>query len=221
MKVLGPLFPAVATVLLAIAVGGLRRPASGATTQTPAAPATVDHQVLQLNRQLEAVKSEYARMKSQVARAQAVLSYSTKYQIPADLAGAIYDAAQSEGIDPAIAFRLVKIESNFDGTARSPRGAIGYAQVRLATARQYLPELEERHLYRRDVNLTVGFRVLKDLLRRFDGNIDLALLAYNRGPGRVEQIIAEGGDPSNGYADQVLKRKKPALPPAPVIEPES
>ena len=33
----------------------------------------------------------------------------------------------------------------------------------------------------------------------------LALLAYNRGPARVAEILAQGGDPKNGYSDAVLK----------------
>jgi hypothetical protein len=44
----------------------------------------------------------------------------------------------------------------------------------------------------------------------------LALLAYNRGPGRVEQILAEGGDPGNGYSSAVLRTGKPAPVTAPM-----
>src|SRR3989454_5583892 len=40
-------------------------------------------------------------------------SYSTHYDIAADLSAAIYDIALAEGVDPALAFRLVKTESNF------------------------------------------------------------------------------------------------------------
>ena len=54
-------------------------------------------------------------------------------------------------------------------------------------------------------------RFLRDLTRRYDGDLELALVAYNRGPGRVEEILLNGGDPSNGYAEKVLTGTKHAV----------
>ena len=126
--------------------------------------------------------------------------------IPADLAASIYDIALSEGIDPALGFQLVKIESNFKPDARSSMGAIGYTQLQVATARFYEPGVTERALMKdREMNLRVGFRFLNDLLGKFDHDTHLALLAYNRGPAKVADILAQGGDPTNGYSDAVLK----------------
>jgi len=102
----------------------------------------------------------------------------------------------------------VKVESDFKLRATSFVGAIGYTQIRAATAKFYEPGLSPEQLYARDVNLRVGFRFLKDLLNRYDQNLELALLAYNRGPARVEQILAEGGNPSNGYERAVMKAVK-------------
>ncbi len=138
-------------------------------------------------------------------RAEAILGYSARYQIPADLATAIYDIALQEGIDPQLAFRLVKVESNFKLAARSNMNAIGFTQVQLATAKFYDASLDEKALYQRDVNLRIGFRFLNDLLKQYRHDYELALLAYNRGPSRVNQIVAEGGDPSNGYENAVLR----------------
>ena len=137
-------------------------------------------------------------------RAEAILGYSARYQIPADLATAIYDIALQEGIDPQLAFRLVKVESNFKPGAKSNMNAIGFTQVQLPTARFYDASLDEKALYERDVNLRIGFRFLNDLLKQYRHDYELALLAYNRGPGRVNQIVADGGDPSNGYENAVL-----------------
>ena len=86
---------------------------------------------------------------------------------------------------------------------------MGYTQLQLATARFYDRSLTEEKLLDRDTNLRLGFRFLKDLMGQFDGNMHLALLAYNRGPGKVAEILAEGGDPKNGYSDAVLKGYRP------------
>ena len=69
--------------------------------------------------------------------------------------------------------------------------------------------LDEKALYERDVNLRIGFRFLNDLLKQYRHDYELALLAYNRGPGRVNQIVADGGDPSNGYENAVLRGYQP------------
>ena len=96
------------------------------------------------------------------------MASSTKYQIPADLAASIYDIALSEGIDPALGFQLVKIESNFKANARSNMDAIGYTQLQVATARFYEPGVTEKALTGRELNLRIGFRFLNDLLDKFD-----------------------------------------------------
>ena len=170
--------------------------------------------------QLEAAKGETAVIKLQMERATAILENSSRYQIPADLSGAIYDIALSEGIDPSLGYQLVKIESQFNRKAKSPMQAFGYTQLQLATAKFYQPGISQKDLYERDTNLRLGFRFLNDLLARFDYDVHLALLAYNRGPARVDQILARGGNPANGYSDAVLKGFRPiAAPKAPPQRP--
>lgn len=138
-------------------------------------------------------------------RATAVMTYATRYGITNELSAAIYDAAHAEGIHPAIAYQLVKVESRFRREARSERGALGYTQVRLPTARMYDPGLTADALLERDTNLRLGFRFLRDQLRRFRGDLHLALVAYNRGPTLVDSLLTEGEDPGNGYPEAVLR----------------
>ena len=162
-----------------------------------------------LGDQLASARGEMDLMRIQLDRANAIIDNSARYQIPADLAASIYDVALSEGIDPALGFQLVKIESSFKADARSSMGAIGYTQLQVATARFYEPGVTERKLMTdRELNLRVGFRFLNDLLGKFDHNTHLALLAYNRGPAKVADILAQGGDPTNGYSDAVLEGYK-------------
>ncbi len=148
-------------------------------------------------------------------RATEVLRYSTRYRIPAELSAAIYDIAMDEGIHPGLGFQLVRVESRFQPAARSHKGAIGYTQIRLATAKAYLPELTEEHLENRDVNLRIGFRYMRDMLKRFKGNLDLALVAYNRGPTLVDSLITAGDDPANGYSALVRRGLSRAATTAP------
>lgn len=164
----------------------------------------------------DAASAEMRLVRAALERANTVHSYATRYRIDPELAGAIHDIAREEGIAPAMAFRLVQVESNFKRTARSTADAFGYTQVQLPTARHYDRNVTVTRLMERDVNLRLGFRYLRDLLAQFEGDMHLALLAYNRGPGRVEQILAEGGDPGNGYSSAVLRTGKPAPVSAPM-----
>jgi soluble lytic murein transglycosylase-like protein len=196
-------------VLLAVAVllgaiGGWTRRVRAADHKRPV-DNRVARQFVSLSDEAAAARGDAAVARVQLERAHAIIDYSGRYQIPADLAAAIYDIALSEGLDPALGFRLVKVESDFKRTARSHMAAMGYTQLQLATARFYDSTLTEARLLERDTNLRIGFRFLQDLLRQFDGDMNLALLAYNRGPGRGAEILAEGGDPKNGYDDAVLK----------------
>jgi len=171
----------------------------------------VARQMGSLSEQLEAARGENVVIKLQLERANVIMANSTRYKIPSDLAAAIYDIALSEGIDPALGYQLVKIESGFKSTARSRMDAFGFTQLQVATARFYQPGVTQRDLYDRDTNLRIGFRFLNDLLERFHYDVHLALLAYNRGPARVNDILAKGGNPANGYSDAVLKGFKPML----------
>ena len=142
---------------------------------------------------------------AQIDRLQRVAANSSRYAIPADLAERIEDIALAEGVDAHLAFGLVAIESEFNRRAVSPVGAVGYTQLMPSTARYFRPGLEREALFDRDTNLRLGFRFLRTLIEKYNGNVELALLAYNRGPDRVDAILREGGDPDNGYARAVLR----------------
>jgi soluble lytic murein transglycosylase-like protein len=53
-------------------------------------------------------------------------------------------------------------------------------------------------------NLRVGFKYLRKLLDTYGGNAELALVAYNRGPGVVDALLDQGFDPDNGYSELVM-----------------
>lgn len=158
-----------------------------------------------LRDQLGEAQGELEITRNQLARATKIIDFSSKYDIPADLAGAIYDIAMAEGIEPDLGFRLVKLESDFNERATSPVGAIGLTQVMPATARYFVKGATREKLYDRDTNLRVGFRYLRSLIREYKGDLKIALLVYNRGPVAVEAALDMGLDPANGYDRIVMK----------------
>jgi soluble lytic murein transglycosylase-like protein len=74
-----------------------------------------------------------------------------------------------------------------------------------STARFYVKGITAQHLYDPNVNLRVGFRYLRGLVRENHGDMKTALLVYNRGPVAVAKALAQGNNPSNGY-DRILTR---------------
>lgn len=142
---------------------------------------------------------------AQLERWHTIYAAARRYRIATELSAAIYDAAVAEDIDPALAYPLVRLESRFDEQALSHAGAVGLTQLMVPTARAYIPGVSREDLYDRDLNLTIGFRHLRSLIRTYRGNVQLALLVYNRGPEAVALDRELGIDPSNGYDRIVLK----------------
>jgi soluble lytic murein transglycosylase-like protein len=145
---------------------------------------------------------DYKQM--QIDRLDRIYRNSARYGIPADLAAAIEDVALAEKIKPELAFQLVSAESQFNPRAISPVGAVGYTQLMPETARLLSPGITRQKMFDRDTNLRLGFRFLRQLLEKYNGDMHLALLAYNRGPDRVDALVRSGVNPNNGYVQLVL-----------------
>lgn len=192
----------LAGALVVSSIGGWARHATADAQPSAETAAAVLEELHSLSQTLEATKGELTVARLQLERANAVIEYSAHYGIPADLSGSIYDIAQSEGVDPNLAFRLVRVESGFNPKAHSRAGALGLTQVLPSTARLYEPGLASSQLFDPSTNLRMGFRYLHDLLDRYD-NLERALLAYNRGPGKVQELLAAGVNPQNGYSHRV------------------
>lgn len=111
-------------------------------------------------------------------------------------------AAERHEVDPFLLAAVVEAESGFRPTAVSPRGAVGLMQVLPATG----ASLGTRNLTDPHANLDVGSRYLRRLLREYDGDLELALAAYNAGPAAVQRY---GGIPpfreTQEYVGKVLR----------------
>jgi soluble lytic murein transglycosylase-like protein len=133
----------------------------------------------------------------------AAATYAQRFRIPNTLATRIYKAASDEDISPDIAFGLVRAESSFRARVVSPAGAVGLTQVLPSTGRWIAPGTTRRDLMDPETNLRVGFRYLRYLYEKYDGDEALALTAYNRGPGTVDRHLRQGRNPDNGYVEMV------------------
>jgi soluble lytic murein transglycosylase-like protein len=97
-------------------------------------------------------------------------------------AALIHKAAHDAALNPALVHAVIEVESGYNATARSSKGAIGLMQLMPATAARYGVRDPGRSP---EANIRAGTRYLSDLMQQFDGRMDLALAAYNAGENAV------------------------------------
>ncbi len=103
-------------------------------------------------------------------------------------------AAKENGIDPKVLRGLIHVESNGQQTVVSGAGAKGLTQLLDETGREWHRKLGIRRPYDPyDVtqSVRIGAAYLRFLIDYYDGNIELALTAYNQGYGRVDKLMAK------------------------------
>lgn len=99
---------------------------------------------------------------------------------------------------------LIQTESRGDVKALNPSGATGLTQLLLSTAKQYDKDVTQADLQSIPKQLKIAVQYFVDMLDKYHGNVYLAVLSWNRGPGAVDRAIAFGQSPDNGYAKLVF-----------------
>lgn len=123
-------------------------------------------------------------------------NYSGKY------ASYINEAAAKYGVSAALIAAIIKAESDFNPNVRSGAGAMGLMQLMPETAR----ELGVRNPFDPRQNIMGGTQEIAKYLKKYNGNLDLALAAYNAGMGAVQKY--GGVPPYKETKDYIPKVKK-------------
>ena len=108
---------------------------------------------------------------------------------------AIVREARRNGLDPLLVAAVIHVESRFDPFAVSGVGACGLMQLMPPTAQWLLDKdtdsddkLRPSHLFNPILNIELGTSYLAQLMKRFDGDLQQALIAYNAGPGVARSL---------------------------------
>ena len=104
---------------------------------------------------------------------------------------AVQKAAKEYGVDENLIYAIIKQESDFDSTCTSSVGAAGLMQI-MPSNFSYLGISDA---YDVDQNVDGGTKLLKEYLNQYGGDIQMALMAYNGGPGTMQRRgVSSAGD---------------------------
>jgi len=132
----------------------------------------------------------------------------------ARLAPVVVAEAEQAGLTAGMVLAVIEVESRGRVRARSHKNALGLMQILPGTGRALAREVGvawrgPETLYDPVTNVRLGVRYLEQLLDRFDGDVHVALAAYNAGPTRVADLLRQGHPIPRRYVERVLSAWTP------------
>jgi soluble lytic murein transglycosylase-like protein len=170
-------------------------PANGPSSAGAASSQSLTSLIAQLSRQLRAIERTFMSALRDLATSARSVSTNTAAQAPSSNGqtaqargsnpydGLIRRTAARHDLDPALLSAVIKQESGFDPSAHSSAGAMGLMQLMPDTAKS----LGVTNAYDPAQNVEGGATMLRGLIDRYGGRLDLALAAYNAGSGAVDK----------------------------------
>jgi len=157
----------------------------------------------------EKLRMEIERLRTIASIREVLETYYPEALVEAkrELADTIYDSCKLYGLEVELVLAVIKTESAFRETAVSHKGALGLMQVLPRTGMAMAEELDidwngQSSLIDRRTNIMLGCYYLKKMLDRY-GRLDHALLAYNAGPTRFDEMLSMKKKLSGTYAKMV------------------
>jgi soluble lytic murein transglycosylase-like protein len=151
---------------------------TGAAVAIPGMPQSQDDSTASFASVLQAQMNSASPVSSETAEAGGPAMLP-----PSQIDALVNENAQAQAVDPALVKAIIANESGFNANATSNVGAQGLMQLMPGTA----AALGVSNAYDPAQNVAGGTKYIKQLLDRFNGNVPLAVAAYNAGPGAVEK----------------------------------
>lgn len=126
------------------------------------------------------------------------------------LARVIVEEARARDLAPDLVMAVIEVESTGYHLAESHVGALGLMQLLPSTGKEMAERIgvEWRGpdtLFDPIANVRLGTAYLRELADRYDGDVNVALAAYNWGPGRIDRRLARGSSVPRMYVEQVRR----------------